>query len=305
VFWIAAADVGIRLAFRKRLLYLPLDEKNLTYRYDSLLGWFPVKNQREFFRGSRFVEVRNNSRGFRDVEHVVDAKPRIVFLGDSFVWGYDVEQWERFTEKLRNDIPSWSVYNLGVSGYGTDQEYLLLKREYEFYLPQIVFLVFCSDNDDDDNSSNVRYGLYYKPYFTVEIPGLQLRGVPVPRSEAFFFSQHHTLVKSGWVRLGAHAYFKMTAPPLYSAANAPTDSILSEMSRFISMRGGKFIIGLQRPYPQLEQFLDSQKIPHLDLSNAYVYRTGAHHWTPEGHLYVSSKIEEFLTQKGYLVAHEK
>jgi len=122
----------------------------------------------------------------------------MIFLGDSFVWGYDAEQQERFTEKLRANIPGWSIYNLGVSGYGTDQEYLLLRQQYDFYRPQIVFLIFCKDNDDEDNSRNERYGLYYKPYFTVDGAWLKLRGVPVPRSEAYFFSLHNLLVKSGW-----------------------------------------------------------------------------------------------------------
>ncbi len=300
VFWIAVTDVGIRLLLRNRLLFLPLDERNLTYRYDAELGWFPVANSKKYFRGGRFIEVVNNSRGFRDAEHVLGTKPRMIFLGDSFVWGYDVEQWERFTEKLRASIPSWSIYNLGVSGYGTDQEYLLLRRQFEFYRPQIVFLIFCRDNDDDDNSRNVRYGLYYKPYFTVDSAGLKLRGVPVPRSEAYFFSQHSVLVKSGWVRLFAHVYFKLTAPPVYLPAESPTDAILVAMHRFIQSKGGHFVVGLQRSYPQLEQFLRDQSIPYVDLSNSYIYPAGSHHWTPEGHAFVSEKIKEFLDKGQYL-----
>lgn len=297
MFWVAVSDIGIHLVFRRRLLHLPLDERNLTYRYDSLLGWFPIENEKGYFRGGRSIQVSNNSRGFRDIEPVVGTKPGIIFLGDSFVWGYDVEQGERFTEKLRDDIPSWSIYNFGVSGYGTDQEYLLLKRQYEFYRPKIVFLVFCRDNDEDDNSNNLRYGLYYKPYFTVTATGLSLHGVPVPKSEAFFFSQHNMLVKSGWVRLIAHAYFRLTAPAVHVAAESPTESILETINRFSESKGAKFVVGLQRSYPQLEQFLRDHNIPYLDLSNPYVYPMGAHHWTPEGHAYVSRKIEEFLTEK--------
>ena len=92
-FCIGVTDVGMGILFRDRLA-LHEDERNLTYRYDPELGWFPIANSKKGFTGSRTIHIEHNSRGFRDVEHVVGAKPRIIFLGDSFVWGYDVEQSE-------------------------------------------------------------------------------------------------------------------------------------------------------------------------------------------------------------------
>lgn len=217
-----------------------------------------------------------------------------------FVWGYDVEQPERFTEKLRTRLPDWSIYDLGVSGYGTDQEYLLLKREYEFYRPQIVFLVFCRDNDEDDNSRNMRYGAFYKPYFTLDRTGLTLGDVPVTKSEKYFFAQHERLAKSSWVRLFALAYFHRTAPPNYVAPRSPTHAILADMQRFIQSKGGQLVIGLQKPYPELEQFLKDRNIAYVDLSNPYIFTNGSHHWTPEDHTLVSAKIKEFLEKGSYL-----
>jgi hypothetical protein len=211
-----------------------------------------------------------------------------------------VEQSERFTEKLRDKLPDWSVYNLGVSGYGTDQEYLLLKRQYDFYQPQIVFLVFCRDNDDQDNSRNTRYGIYHKPYFTVDHDALTRRGVPVPKSENYFFSQHNLLAHSNWVRLFVRAYFILTAPPDYLASNPPTHAILADMQRFIESKGGQLIVGLQSAYPELEMFLKEQNIPYVDLSNPYRYPTQSRHWTPQGHTFVSDKIKAFLLNGHYL-----
>jgi hypothetical protein len=305
VLCIAVSDIALGVVFKKKLL-LEHDERNLTYRYDRELGWFPIAKSRKTFTGGRTILVQHNARGFRDIEHVVGTKPRMVVLGDSFVWGYDVEQPERFTEKLRSRLPGWSIYNLGVSGYGTDQEYLLLRREYAFYRPQIVLLVFCRDNDEDDNTRNKRYGAFYKPYFTLERGGLILRGVPVPQSEKYFFAKHDRLAKSNWAKLFALAYFHRTAPREHVAATSPTQAILIDMQRFIQSRGGQFLIGLQQPYPELEQFLNDKQIPHVDVSNPYVYRTGSHHWTPEGHEFVSEKIKEFLENGHYLqMAAEK
>ena len=296
---VAGSDIGLGVVLKKRLL-LEHDEKNLTYRYDSELGWFPIANSNKTFTGSRTIHVEHNARGFRDIEHVVGAKPRMMVLGDSFVWGYDVEQPERFTEKLRSRLPGWSVYNLGVSGYGTDQEYLLLKREFAFYKPQIVFLVFCRDNDEDDNTHNARYGAYYKPYFTIDSDSLTLRGVPVPRSEKYFFAQHDLLAKSSWVRLFALAYFHRTAPRAYTTPISPTHAILADMQRYVESRGGQLVVGLQKPYPELEQFLSERNIPHVELVNPYIYVGGSHHWTPAGHTFVSDKIVTFLDSGHYL-----
>ena len=141
------------------------DERNTIFRYDEELGWFPLKNIETDYIGSHKFHVKNNSDGFRDIEHGKKKKKRIAFVGDSYVWGYDVEQNERFTDKLRNMLPSWDIINMGISGYGTDQELLLLEKWYDHYQPDVVFLVFCN-NDWKDNITNLRYDGYYKPYFT-------------------------------------------------------------------------------------------------------------------------------------------
>jgi len=298
---IVISDIAMGMLFRARLV-LHHDERNLTYRYDPDLGWFPIANSKKIYAGNQTIHIEHNGQGFRDIEHKFDSRPRIIFIGDSFVWGYDVEQAERFTDKLRGELPGWSIYNLGVSGYGTDQEYLLLKQQYDIYWPRIVFLLFCTDNDDADNGRNVRYGVYYKPYFTVEGELLSLRGVPVPKSENYFFAQHTVLARSNWVRLFARVFFILTAPPDYVATRSPTQAILTDMQRYIRSKGGRLIVGLQSSYPELERFLKEQNIPHVDLTNPYRYPTQSNHWTPEGHSLVSNKIKEFLVKGNYLQA---
>ena len=136
---LVAAEYVLRSYFKDDLR-LRADERNLAYRYDERLGWFPKEGTTTSFKGSRRISVAHNRRGFRDIEHQVGDASRILFLGDSFVWGYDVEQSERFTERLRTGFPDWPIYNLGISGYGTDQAFLLLIDQFDFYRPDIVFL---------------------------------------------------------------------------------------------------------------------------------------------------------------------
>lgn len=156
------------------------DERNIIYKYDNELGWSPIENLSTQFEGSRLINVSNNQFGFRDINHGIKNKKRIAFLDDSFVWGYDVEQDERFTKKLQTLLPNWEIFNMGISGYGTDQELLLLQKWFDHIQPDIVFLCF-TPNDWKDNIANSRYGGYFKPYYEYIDFKLIKKGTPVPK----------------------------------------------------------------------------------------------------------------------------
>src|ERR1700704_7186870 len=84
---------------------------------------------------------------------------------------------------LKRRIRGYKILAGGVSGYGTDQEYLLLQDLWSKVNPAVVVLIVCTDNDRQDNSSNIRYEGYQKPYFTIAADGaLVLQGQPVPKS---------------------------------------------------------------------------------------------------------------------------
>ncbi len=83
--------------------------------------------------------------------------PPDAFLGDLMVWAADAEANERFTDLLRSRISNHTIVNAGVSGFGTDQEYLWLQRLWPDIEPAVVVLMFSTANDRSDNSTNVRY----------------------------------------------------------------------------------------------------------------------------------------------------
>jgi len=293
-----SAEIALRLFFSARF-FIYQDEKTLLYRYDPTLGWFPIPGARQRFLASRVFSVANNSQGFRAPEFVSSTKPGIAFLGDSFVWGYDVEAEERFSDRLQARHPEWAVYNLGVSGYGTDQEYLLLQRYFEAYKPRVVFLLYCVETDHDDNSSNVRYGGFYKPYCTIEVNRLQLNGVPVPRSERVFLTEHKLLTRSLVCQLLARGYFRLHSPPRLHNPD-PTGPLIRDLQNYVHGKGAELVVGLTLSNPRLEEFLKFFKIPHVDLTTSLRYPRFGGHWTPEGHSFVCDKIEEFLIHGKYM-----
>lgn len=165
---------------------------------DPHLGWRGVSNFVGRFRSNLFdAVVEHNAEGFRAADPAFDGpsdRPRAVFLGDSFVWGWGVAQGESFTDLLQT---SWQgrteVVNRGVNAYGTTQQLILLKQLVETN-PKTVTLLFCV-NDSKDCIEGKR-GL--RPYSSLEDGELVLHNYPVQRSISTWFRtvRRHSLAIS-------------------------------------------------------------------------------------------------------------
>jgi hypothetical protein len=157
--------------------------------YDPVMGWVnkPFKDESVLFEFApdRSFQVKQNSKGLRGPEAEYQKAPgmrRILFVGDSFFWGYGVENAEVLTEILQRKVGAQTeILNGGVTGYGTDQELLWLEKEGVKYQPDIVVLGLSFANDLDEISSSVSYH-YPKPIFMLEDGRLILNNVPVPRT---------------------------------------------------------------------------------------------------------------------------
>lgn len=298
---LAAIEIALRLS-DLRILREGASERSLTYRYDAELGWAPVPNTTSVVTTARTIHVQHNSLGFRDIEFERDARPRMLFIGDLFVWGVDAEANERFTDLLRSRIADYATVNAGVSGYGTDQEYLLLQRIWAKFQPSIVVLIFCTANDRLDNGTNIRYDGYQKPYFAIANDGtLELRGQPVPISRQLFIKQNW-LVRHLWLaRVVAFAYVEIRYPQVY--VPDPTERIVSKMREFVEAHGARLMVGLQFNDDKLAQHLQRERIPFVtfDGAEAYSSRYGGH-WTPAGHKLVAERLSGLLAENSIALA---
>ena len=270
-----------------------INVQNLVYRYDSELGWFPIENSDSQFQGDQLIQVKHNKIGFRDVQHGEKQKKRIAFIGDSFVWGYDVEQNERFTDILQEKIPEYEIFNMGISGYGNDQEYLLLKKWFDHIQPDIVFLALYQ-NDRIENSTNSAHGGYYKPYFINSNEELILKGTPVPKAINYYIKQYPLLYKSKLIQL----ITETLSPPRFDSED-PTALILKEMNNYVISKGAEFYIGIiDSDTSSFEHSICEQNnIEHLLLLSDLKYKTHGRHWTAEGHNAISNTIYDFFLEK--------
>ena len=90
---------------------------------------------------------------------------RLLVLGDSYVWGFGVDQEGIFSQPQVHQSEK-ELINFGVSGYGTDQEYLFYLREGALFEADEVVLAFTPYNDVENNLSSDQYDKL-KPYFTL------------------------------------------------------------------------------------------------------------------------------------------
>ena len=162
----------------------PFQERAKSWQYDDVLGWSGIPNTKVQISHPEFnITVSTNSHGLRDREYSYQRnhKKRMLVLGDSFTWGYGVEDDERFTDVLENSLNNWEIINAGVSGYGTDQELLYYTSEGYKYNADIVVLLFFY-NDYENNFSSEQYR-YNKPQFLfTDKAKLILKNSPVPPS---------------------------------------------------------------------------------------------------------------------------
>jgi hypothetical protein len=273
-----------------------VSERSLSYQYDADLGWMPIPGSSSVVTNARAVHARHNSLGLRDDEFTLDAKPTIVFLGDSFVWGLDAEAGERFSELLKPRIPDYKILAAGVSGYGTDQEYLLLQKLWPRVKPAVVVLIFCTDNDRADNSTNIRYEGYQKPYFVTGADGtLELAGQPVPKSRLQAIKEDWWVRHSWLARLANAVYLKLKHPVLL--VPDPTERLVDKIRQFVEANGARFLVGLQKTDATLVGHLKAAGVPYVtfDGADAYPGASVGQHWTPEGHRLVAERLLGLLS----------
>lgn len=147
---------------------------------DTRLGWRGKPNVTRRFHRSEFdVLVEHGPDGFRRAAPPAseNAAARVLFLGDSFTWGWGVSQGEVFTDHLQRALPGVGIDNRGVNGFGTGQEYLLLQellRRQRYARVAVMFF----NNDLSDNAADKEH----RPRFALVGGRPMPQNLPLPAS---------------------------------------------------------------------------------------------------------------------------
>lgn len=123
---------------------------------------------RHYVPGEYDVRITTNSAGMRGPrEYGVPRPPgvrRVLLLGDSFTFGFGVEDHEVASAVLEDQLnarpgaPRTEVLNLGVSGFGQAEELVTFGERGRAYQPDAVVVLYF-DNDIGNNAVAQLYGV--------------------------------------------------------------------------------------------------------------------------------------------------
>jgi lysophospholipase L1-like esterase len=252
-------------------------------------------------------------------------------MGDSFAWGYGVEESERFSQRLET-LLGVEVINAGISGYSTDQELLWYRGEGSKYDTDLVIVEFAG-NDIGHNEQQLVYTIYYKPQFVRQDGDLVLTGYPVPQTSpqgrliytfsqrsalGYFLVQRYFEVRSAPSRLRADTPQADASVTEQSSAVDPfglTIALFNEMKALAESNGATFmIVATDRWWNgsagatytdfidalEMEGFLvlDVEGVPGFDREAMLIPNDG--HWSRAGHEFVAQAISEVIERKQLL-----
>jgi lysophospholipase L1-like esterase len=284
---------------------------------DRLLGWSLVPGARGRLQCPEFdVAVRINGHGFRaDREYSREPPPgtrRIVAVGDSFTLGNGVEVFEAYPAIIERRLPTTEVINLGVAGYGVDQQLLMLESRGLRYRPDVVVLGLHIP-DVFRNTASFHNG-YGKPRFRLGPEGsLRLTNVPVPplgtpppHPRGLERSRLYRAVSTQLERRGFGEVWPLTDAILGrmkdTAAGADARLIVLLLPPQYAVYGSAFEKRSQaHTLENVAEILRERNIEHLDLTPTLAARAAENpdeplffpvdgHFTPAGHRAVAEGL---------------
>ncbi len=335
-------EVALRVVgYEKFKVEIPNPERAIFWHYDSLLGWKHLPNHEDRFIMSDFdIHVKINDKGLRDKSYSYQRQKgvfRILVLGDSFTWGFGVEKEQIFTERIEKSQDNLEVINMGVSGYSTDQEYLLLKEEGLKYQPQLILLMFF-DNDIYENSLAINYFIYPKPKFSIVNGKLILTSRPLstkvsPLRKVHYFLRTHLITYNILVRVLLYNQIKpikfsrqlVSGIKLWLIGKKKenpfelTCAILSELKALSEAHGAQLVIiqiatqdqalDFDKTKPnKLTKYCRAQNIPFLDLAEPFqdylrsnkkqsLQFANDRHWNANAHKLAAEIISSYLKEE--------
>ncbi len=262
--------------------------------YDADLGWMNLPSVRIedlYGPGASYTTNSQRFRASRDYTAEVRAgRYRVICLGDSFTMGYGVDDADTFPARLESLSDELEVINMGLGGFGVDQDYLWFERDGAGL--EADALLFCVVVADFQRmTTDVFQERYPKPTLSLEKGELAARNVPVPRGfderagrGADYPWRGLNLVRLLRSRGGAplppqgdsRQLSARRAAHAYRRALIVSEHVFAELHRESEARGRRFAVvllpserhlGTEPPPVErwLEEFTERADIPFLNL----------------------------------------
>ncbi len=160
---------------------------NSYFQYDPQTGWTGRPNAAMRFATTAFSGYTSHGPdGFRVIAKPYETASNVVWcIGDSGTWGWGVSDGETYVDRLNELADEQTVFrNLGVCGFSSAQQYLLIRSLVEKHpdqIPDTILLLFCGndlpENVDWQDQSPPR------PYYTISDDGtVEMKNYPTAMS---------------------------------------------------------------------------------------------------------------------------
>lgn len=317
------------------LALLPSEQKEVAWRAAHRAANELVKNSRRTFDrfspqlgwelqpNLRTPALNSNSNGIRGTrEYSLNQLPgtrRILALGDSFMFGESLTDAETFPAQLETYLQpngAWEVLNLGVHGYGLDQQWLRLQRLGFQYRADLVLMGIY---EDDILRTTLRFRDYAKPYFELSEGRLVLRNSPVLSPEQILAKPMQfdaCRVRIGCLTKTAFEKIQRALPGVsleHARAGAVSIRIL-DAARLATLDRGMRLMVMIIPHQEFDQTPSKEELlisrwakrtgtPLVNLREAYLQlpvsdRRNLYvgHWTPYGAQFTASLVAPRVTE---------
>jgi len=319
-----AASVARAFGEARRSTVAGSIEEERHCEHDPDLGWMnqpDLSIEGMYGPGTTYTTNSQRLRATRDYTEAVPAgRFRIVCLGDSFTMGYGVGDADTFAAQLEARVPRYEVVNMGLGGFGIDQDYLWYLRDGVRFETDLLLLLVIPD-DFNRALTDTFLDRYPKPL--LELAGGELRATNVPVPESFgrragpsLLSRVSRGLDLGRLLGGAPAARRGPDGPLAFVPVA--GRILTDLRDLSAERGQAFAVAYLPPGPLflesaqklpaiqwLEQFAQRESIPYHDLTPAFADVPPAElpscfaleHYSARGNALVAGALAEIVARE--------
>ncbi|MBL8202135.1 MAG: SGNH/GDSL hydrolase family protein [Chromatiales bacterium] len=280
---------------------------------------------RHYVPGDYDVRITTNSAGMRGPrEYALERPPgvqRVMILGDSFAFGYGVEDGEVVSAVLEGLLDArrpgagrHEVVNLAVSGFGQAEELVTWEQRGRAWRPDVVAL-FYFDNDIGNNAVSQLYAENADGTVTrtgnAYLPGakLQERLYRIPPVRWLFeHSEAWNLIRNRLSILVQNSLLKKQGLKQFDDATTPavglTRALLLQLARQIQADGARVVFvvipnqdRLRSNFPLTRAEVEAAGATLLDgrdflTPDDYYPRDG--HWRPSGHRKAAEQLAALL-----------
>lgn len=224
----------------------------------------------------------------------------MLVLGDSFAFGQGIDVGDRFDSVLEREVPGLSIVNLGVMGYGPDQE-LIGGRAWWSSLRGDDWLVVLTHGGDFWDLMQRRHAGRAKPWFERADDRVVEHPPRVTWQEGLRDRSYLLSLAGRWIQ----ARGSRPAPREFERARDLYRALLVAETSPLRDRGVRVLLAHHWDRPEgpafdLPEFFESLcagRFRCLALDDVLDPRTGMQadgHWSPEGHRAVASALRTVL-----------